>query len=290
MSIDEPTDNSHLATGQESPKSRRSWRKIAVTAAAAIGALLAISGAYVGYLYASTPISIREPLYEHYHVRLQIIADGKAVNFADAAFQEGYAKDNCNAALTSHPIHFHDKKDQFVHIHWEGMTGGQVLKYYGWNYIGGPKGTLGYRFDTFPKIQSVPIHGNVLPAVTGGDSFYVYVGDEKGYKARSFNDFTSQDLEKFIGVTSNSPAHKLNQSKRSSLLDAAFPKAFAHDHQVAEAASPATGSALSTEDLTRLNNLIGNIVVFAQKDEPTDAQIKDRFNHLEPLSESSCGG
>ena len=50
-----------------------------------------------------------------------------------------------------------------------------------------------------------------------------------------------------------------------------------------------SGQETEEEQLTRINNLVGNVVIFVQSDKPTDRQIKDRFNDLEPLTDSSCG-
>lgn len=235
----------------------------------------------------TTPGVIRNPQLEHYHFRMQIVVDGKAEDFSQAQYQEGYSKDQCTADLPDHPIHFHDQKDQIVHIHWEGMTGGLVMKYYGWNYIGGPNNSLGYQKKGTFNIEQVPIHGKVLPTVPKRDHFYVYTGDENGYKERSFDDWKKQDLEAFFGVTSNFPAHNTNKktTKQNALLNALFPKAYAHGSEAHDITSETEG-----ERLTRINNLIGNVVIFVQKDKPTDQQIKDRFAHLEPLSDSTCGG
>ena len=95
-------------------------------------------------------------------------------------------------------------------------------------------------------------------------------------------------MEQFFGTTSNSPAHEINKGGQTSLLDKVFPKAYAHG--TADDADGNDGDETEQEQLTRINNLIGNVVIFAQKDKPTDQQIKDRFNKLEPLSDSTCGG
>lgn len=271
---------------ETTPKPPNKLRRILLAAGGAVLAIVLVAGAYAGYTYASSPAIIRKPQIEHYHFRMQILVNGTAQNFASKDYQTGYSKDQCNASLPDQPIHFHDNKDQFVHIHWEGMTGGLVLKYYGWNYVGGLRGALGYRFDNLRHIQKVPTHGNYLPAVPAGASFYVYTGDEKGYKQKSFDDFKRQDLEQFFGKTSNLPAHELNHQK-SSLLDTLFPRAYAHG---AEVHSAATGDEDEKARLTRINNLIGNVVIFVQKGQPTDQQIKARFAMLAPLSESTCGG
>lgn len=260
-----------------------------------IGTVIAVVllgiGTYLGYAYAASPLVIRDPLLEHYHFRMQILINGKALNFGDSAYQTGYSKDQCNAKLPAQPIHFHDNKDQFVHIHWEGITGGQVMKYYGWNYIGGMDSVMGYRFDDLPRLTKVNIHGDSLPQVPKDANFYVYTGDEKKYQEKSFNDWKKQDLEKFFNNTSNFPAHDLNMEKRSGVLDAIFPRAFAHEGHDHPTTPTNTGAEETTEQrLTRINNLVGNVVIFVQKDKPTDAQIKDRFNKLVPLTESTCGG
>jgi len=230
----------------------------------------------------TTPADIRKPAFQHYHFRMQILVNGTSVDFASKEFQTPAGHDVCTAALTKQPIHFHDDKDQMVHIHWDGITGGQVLKYYGWNYIGGQHGSLGMRFDQLPKLVNVPIHGNSLPQIPDGDKFYVYVGDENGYKQKSFDDFTHQDLEKFFGKKSNLP-----ENETSSLLDRLFPKAYAHGgHEHVEGDSVDANQ----EELKKINNLVGNVVIFVQKDKPNSDLIKDTFEHLAPLSLSTCAG
>lgn len=259
---------------------------------------------YAGYIYAASPEVIRSPKMEHYHFRMQILVNGKAEDFDTKAYQTGYAKDQCNANLPEQPIHFHDNKDQFTHIHWEGMTGGMVMKYYGWNYIGGVGGSLGYKLDDLSDIQEVTTHGNYLPTVPGDAKFYVYTGDETTYKERRFDDWKNQDLEQFFDKTSNFPGHKINKGEEVSFLDALFPTASAHgtpddadgddgaDLNPGAVRPPSASAVPESEEqkLTRINNLIGNVVIFVQKDAPTDQQIKDRFNKLEPLTDSTCGG
>lgn len=259
---------------------KRLWKRLLLAAA-----LLAVGVfSYVGYIYAASPEVIREPLLEHYHFRMQIIVNGKSEDFSSKAYQKEYDKGQCNSLLTKEPIHFHDGVSQITHIHWEGMTGGLVMKNYGWDYIGGINGALGYRFDDPLKPSKVQIHGDILPIISGKSQLYVYSGDKDSYKLRNFDEWKSQDLEKFFGTTSNFPAHKLNQEKRG-LLDTLFPKTYAHDDAVHEQQAVA-----SEEERTRVNNLIGNVVIFAQQTKPSDKQVRDRFNELQPLSDSTCGG
>ncbi len=277
------------AIQEKSTSKRRIGKRVRIGLAVAV-AIALIPLSYAGYVYATSPAVVRDPKLEHYHFRMQILVNGKAEDFSTKAYQTGYAKDQCNANLPEQPIHFHDNKDQFTHIHWEGMTGGMVMKYYGWNYIGGMDNALGYKLDNLKDIQKVTTHGDYLPDVPKDAKFYVYTGDENGYKERSFNEWKDQDLETFFNTTSNFPAHDINKGK-TSLLDKVFPKAYAHgdeDHSTTNATTADTET--EEQKLTRINNLVGNIVIFAQKDKPTDQQIKDRFNDLEPLTDSTCGG
>ncbi len=272
--------------------SQKRLKKLVRAATMIVAAVVPLALIFVGYVYANSPEVIRNPKLEHYHFRMQILVNGKAENFGTKAYQTGYAKDQCNANLPEQPIHFHDNKDQFTHIHWEGMTGGMVMKYYGWNYIGGMDNALGYKLDDLTDIQKVTTHGDYLPGLPAKEEFHIYTGDENGYKKRNFDDWRSKDLEEFFGKTSNSPAHKINKGEEVSFLDSLFPKAYAHGTE--DHSSTQSGNSESTETeeqkLTRINNLIGNVVIFVQKDAPTDQQIKDRFNKLEPLTDSTCGG
>lgn len=282
---DDAVKNEHT---EEKPKQKPHVGRRLKIGIIVVLALLLAPISYAGYVYAVSPAVIREPKLEHYHFRMQVVVNGQAENFAEDKYQQDYAKDQCNANLPEQPIHFHDGKDQFTHIHWEGMTGGMVMKYYGWNYIGGVNKALGYKLDDLGDIQKVNTHGNFLPAIPNDAKFYIYKGDENGYKEKNFDDWKNQDLEQFFDKTSNFPAHE--QNKKTSLLDSLFPKASAHgteDHST----TPKTPDSESEEQkLTRINNMIGNVVIFVQKDKPTDQQIKDRFNELEPLTDSTCGG
>lgn len=262
----------------------KNWFRIAMV----VLAILLLQASYMGYLIAATPTSIREPLLEHYHFRMQILVDGKAENFSTPSYQIGYAKDQCNANLPEQPIHFHDGIDQITHIHWEGITGGQVMKYYGWNYIGGPDNILGYRLEKMSRPQKVAVHGKLLPVVAKDSQFYVYTGDATTYKERSFDDWKSMDLEDFFDVTSNFPAHETNKQLRSSILGKILPKAYAHG--AVDDGHGSDSGENTDEKLKRINNLIGNVVIFAQKDKPTDQQVKDRFQKLVTLTDSTCGG
>lgn len=250
-------------------------------------AIVVVLLSYAGYTYAASPAVIRNPKLEHYHFRMQILVDGQSEDFGAQDYQTGYSRDQCNANLPEQPIHFHDNKDQFTHIHWEGMTGGMVMKYYGWNYIGGIKNALGYKLDNVSDPQKVTIHGNYLPPIPNDAQFYIYTGDESSYQEKRFDDWKDQDLEEFFGKTSNFPAHQENQ--RNSLLNTVFPKVSAHGG-VDDGDDGEPGEETEEEKLTRINNLVGNVVIFVQKDRPTDQQIKDRFNNLEPLTDSTCGG
>jgi hypothetical protein len=231
----------------------------------AIAGVIAVFALWYGYAYATSPAAIRHPAQAHFHFRLQVINGGTPVNFADAKFQTEFNKDICTAAITKEPVHFHDGVDQFVHIHWAGLTGGIVLKQYGWNFIGGTDGTLGYQFNGLHWPERVSIHGQALPQPPKDAKYYVYVGTAEHFQERSWTDFLKSDLRQFFDGT----------PVTASVLDRLVPTASAHSDE---------------EHLAQLNDVVGNVVIFAQKDKPTDQQVKDRFTHLIPLPESACAG
>ena len=250
-------------------------------------ALLIFSGGYYGYLYASTPSHLRNPEFEHYHLRTQIVVDGEPIDFSHREFQEEYDKNSCSAELTGQPIDFHDDMDQMAHVHWRGITGGEFLKFYGWNLIGGEDDSLGRRYDQgMMRMHRIDTAGDLLPEVPENANYYVFIGDENGYEQKNWDEFLEMDLEDFLDKKSY-----LNTDDETSFnpLDWITQKAYAHGD---EDDGHIEVSELENEEekLERINNLIGNIVIFAQETEPSEEQIQDRFANLVPLSDSVCGG
>jgi hypothetical protein len=241
----------------ETPAPKKSTPKDVLVLRWLVGIVLGVlllGAAWLGYSYAYSPEPIREPAQIHQHLRFQLINDGKAIDFAQGPYQTPFDKDMCSADLTKEPFHFHDGKDQFLHLHWKGLTGGLLLKHYGWNFIGGPDDVLGYQFDGMRAPKPVAVHGQALPEPPKGAQFFVYIGDKDSQKRVEWDAFLSQSLDKLLAGTSH------------------------ENHDAASA------------DLARIHDLLGNVVIFAQSSQPTSDQVKDRFNQLAPLPESSCAG
>ena len=261
-------------------------------------AILAAPISYAVMVYSLTPGYLRKPQVAHHHFRLQLTIEGNKVNFADSAYQETYEKNICSGGLTKTPIHFHDGQDQVVHIHWAGLTGGDVLKYYGMNRVGGFDDTLGYRIDKSNWPEKINIKSKVIP--NSNKVMFVYTGTDDEYNKRESKDFLNKDLESFFGKKS-----KITQAqeaeKTSSILNnlwsikaEAHGNGDGHDYNVSETAKPVATTNSKTqpsqEELEDINDLIGNAVIFVQDKEPSDQQIKDRFNNLQALQPSVCGG
>ena len=271
----------------EEIKSTSKLRQLGIPFAGVVAAILLVAGGFYGYLYASTPSHLRNPEFEHYHLRTQIVVDGESVDFSHNEFQEEYDANSCSAEITGQPIDFHDDQDQMAHVHWSGITGGEFLKFYGWNLIGGEDDSLGRRYDQgMMRMHHIDTAGNLLPVIPDDANFYVYIGDADSYEQKDWDTFLSEDLEDFMGKKSY-----LNTDDETSFnpLDLFTQKAYAHGGEVDEHAKPVEGEN-DEERLERINNLIGNVVIFVQDEEPSDEQIKDRFNNLTPLRDSVCGG
>jgi hypothetical protein len=249
----------------------------------AMGLAVVLFGVRYAIAYSSTPEHVRRPQTEHAHVRLQVVANGQPVDFSKPPYQHPQAAtDSCSDEIETEPFHFHDNLDQMLHLHWQDMTGGELLKYYGWNVVGGANDDLGYRYDGgLLKPQKVPVHGQNLPSPTPSTQYFVYIGDADSYQKKDWHDFLKQDFETFLGRESRLPASQ----KTSWLGELLAGTVQAHgaiedDHNVVG----------GTVDLERVQNLLGNIVIFSQEKEPTNAEVMARFETLIPLPESSCSG
>lgn len=280
-------ENETITNEKVETKNISQLKRIGLPLVAVVTALLILSGGFYGYLYASTPSHLRYPEYEHYHIRTQIVADGELVDFSRSEFQEDYDATTCSADITGQPVDFHDDQDQMAHVHWRGISGGEFLKFYGWNLLGGDDSSLGKRYDQgMMNAQSIEVAGNLLPQLKDDTNFYVYIGDKDNYEQKDWEEFLGQDLEEFMGKKSY-----LNTSDEASYNPFGLftQKAFAHGNEVDEHAEPVDGENDEAR-LERINNLLGNVVIFAQSEEPTTEQVKERFNNLTPLHDSVCGG
>jgi hypothetical protein len=249
--------------------------------------------------------NISYPAKDHAHFRMQYIYRGKAENFADTKYQTPYEKGLCDANLSKEPMHLHDNKDQVVHLHWAKVTGGQILKNYGLNLIGGQDDKLGYQLYELTKfnVTPIPIFGKALPQPESNDKLWIYSGEKDNFKTRSIEEFKNQDMETFFGTVSQ---ERLDQEKYGEKISFFKPvKVSAHgessEHakelvvnstaQNGETGSPLQNNQNKTEEeLKEINNLLGNVVIFVQATEPTQDQVKRQFDVLEPLSLSTCGG
>jgi len=276
------------AKEQKEPENTSKLKQLGLPIIGVVAAILLVAGGFYGYLYASTPSHLRNPEFEHYHLRTQIVVDGESVDFSRDGFQEEYDATSCSAEITGQPIDFHDDQDQMAHVHWRGITGGEFLKFYGWNLIGGEDDSLGRRYDqSMMRLHHIDTAGNLLPLMPNDANFYIYIGDVDNYEQKDWDTFLSEDLEDFMGKKSY-----LNQESQESSfnpLGLFTQKAYAHGGEVDEHSEPVEGEEDEAR-LERINNLIGNVVIFVQNEEPSEGQITDRFNNLTPLRDSVCGG
>jgi hypothetical protein len=295
------TLNSYKITGNPKMQNGRKvplWRRPVFWAFYIILLVILSLAVPLGWAYYNTPSNIAFPKTDHYHFRMWISIDGKAENFDSSKYQHPYEPGICKGDLVAEPFHFHDNRDQLMHIHWSNMTGGQLLKFYGWNFIGGIDNNMGVRYDKLlsfpPSFASLPIHGG-LPERPKDTSYWIYTGDKKEdgtitYEKKNFDDFVKKDLEDFFGKKST-----LRQQREESEQ---FQRRTSFFNSVNTLAAEGHGSSHGTinpdnktkEELEKVNNLLGNVAIFVQKNEPTAEQIKAKFGNPVTLDASSCGG
>jgi hypothetical protein len=161
---------------------------------------------YYNVLYIQTPDNIRNPRIAHEHFRLQLIIDSQKIDFSKPPFQEPTPKSSsisvCTIGLTKEPMHFHDKKDQIIHLHWAKITGGQILKYYGLNYVDNNDSILGWQLKNNSKMPKALKTKDLRLGKT--KKLWVYTGDENSYQSRNSKDFLNQTIKKFFAKENQS--------------------------------------------------------------------------------------
>lgn len=240
------------------------------------------------------PTHFRNPEVAHHHFRMQLFIEGEYIDFSKAPYQEAYEPGICSDGLTDTPIHFHDEVGQYVHIHWTNIRGGDVLKYYGLNRIGGADDILGYRFD-LDGIQSIPTLTDAIP--DSDNTLWVYQVNDDEIIERSARDFLLQDLETFFGVKSSLTLQREEaENEFSNFLSVT---ASAHPNHGSEDIKQVKNDFVlfddeeeqfTEEELKDLNDVLGDVLIFVQDDEPSEEVIQERIPKFVDLPQSTCGG
>ena len=287
----------------------------------------------IGFAFWITPSNFQAPKLDHSHIRMAYIFQGQAENFATPRYQLDYIKDVCGGGLSESPIHFHDNRDNLVHLHWQKVSGGQLLKFYGLNLIGGLDSYMGLKIDDIlkAKFTPIPIHSVSLPKAKI-ENLFVYIKKDDQLIKKNTKDFLEQDLETFFGQNSQTrldfeeveKQKEEDRKRKQSFWQNNFQiEAKAHngvEHRTQSEAEKheaeqkliekeklelekkntqailealektKTQDKETQKELKAVNNLLGDVVIFAQEKEPSPEQVKARFDTLVPLSDSVCGG
>ena len=277
----------------------------------------------------ASPAHITFPSKEEQLIRFQLIIDDQQIDFAQFQFQEPNSAPLCSEELASRPFGFYQNHSQILNLHWDNVTGVEIMRNYGFNNTGPFTGYLGVRLDDFPKISPVSVHGDFL--TTPQDyMYYVYTGNQFRYSRRDPSEFLNTSIEKFIendsrnsrnswigGVTAQaqistnkgedlekelflettesststvavpasdqSSKDKTDQKQTEVEVDNRNSTLFERDVTIESPQTP-TQVTESAQDV----DVLGNIIVFIQKEEPSELEVTTRFLNLEQPKTIQC--
>jgi hypothetical protein len=232
--------------------------------------------ATVGLISLTTFVSrphFNNPYYTNYHLRLQLVYNGQLTTFAFENTQEANEFKVCDLNLITKPIYQNAFNSQLFKVSWEGVTGGEILKYYGLNLVGGSNEVLGYRFNDAFVPQKLLTLKTLDIKPTKQHKTFVYKNRQDGFIKLDPLDFLYKDIE--LVVKKSNIRLLREQSQPNNFFGV---KAFAQDEK------PVVQQQEFESKLSLDYDLIGNVVVFIGDSEPTEEKIIDRFNNFIPLS------
>lgn len=232
----------------------------------------------VGWLAFSfaSPLAVTFPRGTEYALRFQMVVEGQLVDFSQPAYQTELDERICSE-LSQRPVAFHGGQNQWLHVYWQDLSGGTILRNYGYKNFPPFENYLGVRADNFPQFEPVAIHGNALPETDPSSQLYVYTGDQFGYTRRDESLFLEQPLEEFLReVIPGTPMNSLGIEGR------------AQTEEAEPAAGPTLERNLETSKRGRPLDILGNVVVFVQAREPSEQQIIERFLTLTANQPVTC--
>lgn len=128
--------------------------------------------------YFIIPFRFSFPIEAHEHIQVQFYYNETRFDLSKPEFQVDSDPYTCSDFLSPEPMHFHDGNPEVLHIHWAGILGKDFLRYYGFISNMGEK--LGYRVNTFPQLQKIRIHGDLLPKPKKSEKVWIFNQDDEG--------------------------------------------------------------------------------------------------------------
>ena len=184
---------------------------------------------------------------------------------------------NCGLAVTEKPFYLDKDKKNVVQVRWEGMTGGELLKYYGFNYLSGLNDLIGVQYRGPFDIK--PVRPLAVSKLTSSDLLYIYSGSDKDFKLLNSQNFLYQDLENTIKKSRLRTKREKESSKL--ILDT-----------ISVSGEESSGLTLEPQltegQLNDINNIVGSLAIFIQRDTPSNTDVINSFNSMERLSSESC--
>ena len=228
-------------------------------------------------LFLITPKHLKNPSLDHQHLRLKLLVNGKRIDFGSQEYQKEFDKSICDNKLSSEPFHFHDNLDQYLHLHWKGLTGGDMLTYLNINNkLRANLRTLAFRFDYFPQLQRIRTLEPKLD-IEKGSSIQIYF---RGYQQEQISKINI-DMFKSTAITDLNKkvysAYNKNEANNTNV-------AYAHEGE-----DDSDNQAVDSEK-QKIESLLGDFVIVINKEEIKDNELKQLFTDWIDIPESVCGG
>jgi hypothetical protein len=249
---------------------------------------------FLGFSFAS-PMSVSFPKKETSQIRLLLSIDGNQTNFSTPQFQKPISQ-LCNQDISPYPIGAYNQSSQVLNLHWKDMTGSNILRYYGFNNKGPFKGYMGVNLTNFPNYEAVPILGELLPAPKEDYNYFVYTGNQYSYTQRKRSEFLNKSItdlldssnsskNSIISINTNAQVSKeKNENIDKEIIINQTPPIPVSSEESSQPSSIQTPAQPKPEEDT----VLGTIVVFIQKNEPTQEQVMLKFTNLEQAPVNLC--
>lgn len=150
----------------------------------------------LGFNFAS-PRPITFPKKAEYQARLQIVVEGDAIDFSQQPFQNN-ALELCSNDIIDRPFGVYEGNSQIIHMHWENLTGANLLRNYGFKNTGPFENYLGVNLNNFPDYEPISIQGNLITTPEETFEYYVYTGNQFTYTRRDETEFLNRSIKDLL--------------------------------------------------------------------------------------------
>ncbi len=215
------------------------------------------------------------PQYEYAHIRLRVFVEGTEIDVGNNPNGTRLFQGACSAVLQKEPLATILKDPHSIRLMWKGVKLQDVFTYLGLR----DTDFFGYVFSPSFGVKKIPLEAKSIIVAPEATPRFLFIRTGEGYIEREISDWFGKSIEDVFGRSSQI---------RLSWYTPNIASAHEEEGEINTSSTDPLVILQEQEEARRLNNVLGEGVLFIQHSRPENDQIQRAFDTFPLLSGSLC--